>query len=227
MTSAPTAVRRVGARTPRATGPARAHVPTGHRGPPGDRRSCRPDLSRRPAVLPRRLHRGRRLLRHLRVPHHRPARRRDRADRTALPRRLLRPPRQAPAARRDGRPARHGRRCPGCSCSAAARLATSPATSSRARCYVVNWRLRRAGRRLPRPGQDPSPSCTSGRWRWRSSSTSSGRCCCIGCRAGRRVAAGGGSAALLLTGVDRRSRCRSSVAASDAGRGRPGVLLAA
>ena len=57
----------------------------------------------RPARPVRRLRRRRRLLRDLRLPHHRAARPRVRADRHDLASRLLRPPGPADPARRDGR----------------------------------------------------------------------------------------------------------------------------
>ena len=80
-----------------------------HRGAARGRDRRRPPLPRRGAVPGGRLRRGRRLLRHLRLPDHQTAAGRARPQRDDLPARLLRAPRQTPAAALGG-PAGDGRR---------------------------------------------------------------------------------------------------------------------
>ena len=85
-------------------------------------------------------------------------------------------PHPTPAAGRGARAGAHRRRCRGSSSPACAG-ATSASTSRRPRC-TSSTGSSRAGR----PTTSPPTCCrrrcsTSGRWPWRSSSTSSGRCC--------------------------------------------------
>ena len=159
------------------------------------------------------LRRRRRLLRALRLPHHRPARRRARPHRHDLARRLLRPARAAapPARRRSSSPPpplatfvlvpphrpqgrrRGHRRC--------GRLGRELAL--RRRVDAVHGRHRARAR-----------CCTSGRSASRSSSTSSGRCCSCCSRglgagaAGRGRSPSAGSRSPWWSSSAGRWRCR-------------------
>ena len=125
------------------------HVPSRHRGAPGDR-----DPPGRAVPLlaggrdPGRVHRRRRVLRHLRLPDHGPPAARTRAERPHLPPRLLRPARPPPPAGGRRRPGLHPR--------------------------GVVRRARAAGpgrRRRWMPPRLPCPSATSAS-RWRKATTS-------------------------------------------------------
>ncbi len=86
-------------------------VPCRRPGHPHRRRAQCPALPRGSAVAARRLRRRRRLLRHLRVPHHRPADQGAQPHRTGLAGRLLRPARapDPPGGPRRDRPDTRGR----------------------------------------------------------------------------------------------------------------------
>ena len=134
-----------------------------------------------PFGLPRGLHRRRRLLRHLRLPHHRPVAAGARAPRPDRHRRLLRPPRPAPPAGRHDRDRRHARRehrgrCRRSTCSSVALDGASAAL------WVSNMRFAAQGGYFVF-GATRRRSSSSGRSRSRSSSTSSGPCCSCSSRA--------------------------------------------
>ena len=128
-------------------------------------------------VAARRLRRRRRLLRHLRLPDLRPAVPRGPGHRRRLDRPVLGPPRAADPARRDAGHGRHRARprcwswaswTPGRWSSTRSGPRSSPPTSTSPSRASTTSRRTPARRRCS----------TTGRWRWRSSSTSSGRCCC-------------------------------------------------
>ena len=129
----------------------------------------------------RRLRRRRRLLRHLRLPHHRPAAARGRARGRISLRRLLPTPRPADPA--GG----------GCSCwpspsprrtSCCSRTASSarPRTRAGRPVFLANWRFAAADADYFDVGTAAlaAPALLVA-GAWRSSSTSSGRCSCSAC----------------------------------------------
>ena len=150
MTGAPSRWRD-GVGGPGADGGARFGFPAGYPGA-----SCRrhPGCGRLPRWSPghgRGLHRCRRLLRHLRVPHHRPDPRRGGRPRRLLLRPLLRPPGPA-AAPLGGARHRHDRgRLGGCALTAAG----GERAQGRGGLRLVRRQLpvRRRGHQLPERGQ--------------------------------------------------------------------------
>ena len=143
------------------------------RRPAGDRRAVGRAVPPRLLAVAGRLPRRRRLLRHQRVPDHEPAGDRDPRNRPAC----------GSARSTCAAPAACCRRCLRCCSSSASPATRSGATSwprSRAACCRA-WPTSRTGGSSPITSRTSSPPAgrrccsTSGRWRSRSSSTSSGR----------------------------------------------------
>ena len=152
-------------------------LPSGHRGASGDRGDPRAAVPRRGARVRRRVCRGRRLLRAVRVPHHRAPPARARAHGFDLAGVVLRAPAAPAPARRGAADPRHGRRL--------GRRPVAPARRRRRRrrrgrlALRLEPALRDPGDRLPPVGARAVAACsTSGRSASRNSSTSSGRRSC-------------------------------------------------
>ena len=161
-------------RAPRAAR-GQGRLPPRHRGAAGGRHPHRARVPRGPSGA-RRLRRRRHLLRHLRLPDHRAARRRARPQRVDLVDPVRGAPHPPPAAGRGAGARDHLGVCRGSSCPACAG-ATSASTSRRPRCTSSTGSSRAARPTTWPPTCCPRRCSTSGRWPWRSSSTSSGRCC--------------------------------------------------
>ena len=150
-------------------------VPTRPGRAPGGRDPARPALSRRDPGRRGRLRRRRRLLRPLGVPDHRTPDRGPRATGRISLGRLLRPTRAThpPGGRRRGGQHAARRRAP----PVAARRPAGRRRRPRRRPLALQHPLRARRDRLLRGRRTRRRCCTTGRSRWRSSSTCCGRSC--------------------------------------------------